>query len=92
MKESPLIKNGWSQSEAGWWTHPTLGGICRENNGWYAYPLLGGRRGPFKNSKEAAALKEDAQPKQPFAFVPDAIAKVRHMPTRFSELTKPSVD
>src|SRR3972149_11564416 len=24
----------WTRQEAGWYTHPTLGGICREQDGW----------------------------------------------------------
>ena len=27
----------WTRQEAGWYTHPTLGGIRREKDGWWWY-------------------------------------------------------
>ena len=31
--------NEWLKEEAGWYTHPIYGGVCKEKNGWYAYPM-----------------------------------------------------
>ena len=45
----------WHFEHAGWYTHPLLGGICRENDGWYFWPLCQAskRVGPFKTLREA---------------------------------------
>jgi hypothetical protein len=50
----------WRFEEAGWYTHPTLGGICRENDGWYFWPFCQAskRVGPYKTLREAREAVE----------------------------------
>lgn len=64
---------GWTREEAGWYTHPKLGGIVREiratrnhtdkPGGWYWYPGAGGdkvenRQGPCATLRQAKRLAE----------------------------------
>ena len=49
----------WERQDTGWYTHPKLGGICKENDDkWYWYPLSGLLSvlppiGPFETLREA---------------------------------------
>jgi hypothetical protein len=64
---------GWTQEEAGWYTHPKLGGVCKEHDGWWWYPsafwdrrLPGkvywkvpiNRTGPFKTLRQAKMVAQ----------------------------------
>lgn len=52
-------RDGWERQESGWYTHPKLGGICREGGflwgptgreygpGWYYWPTGNAPRGPY---------------------------------------------
>ena len=49
----------WNFEEAGWYTHPEFGGVCREIKGWYAYPLnTKAVLGPFKTMEAAKSAAE----------------------------------
>lgn len=50
----------WCREEAGWYTHPRLGGICQEQMGeWLWYPPLTLEIiGPFKTLREAKEAAE----------------------------------
>jgi hypothetical protein len=58
---------GWRIEEPGWWTHDTLGGVCRESDGrWYGYRKHEPETdytGPFKTAREAVASIEQYQPR-----------------------------
>lgn len=51
--------HAWTQAGPGWWTHPEMGGICRERRGptrragWYRWPPAGDPIGPFGTLAEA---------------------------------------
>lgn len=52
-----MIKHEWGRIEAGWYTHPKHGGVCKERDGWYWYPACDkDRSGPRKTLK--AAIQE----------------------------------
>jgi hypothetical protein len=54
----------WTHNEAGWYTHPELGGVCWEEpmptptrtfrRGWYWWPTGDGKPiGPFRSARAA---------------------------------------
>lgn len=57
------MDNVWTQQEAGWWTHPLLGGLVREKDRkWHWHPLnsTAKHRGPWLSLREAMeALKDE---------------------------------
>ena len=59
-----MIQTTWDKQESGWYTHPTLGGICKEDDErWYWFPPdkeTGPAIGPFDTLREAKDSAERA--------------------------------
>ena len=58
------MAESWTRQEPGWYTHPKLGGICRERKGaWYWHPgdqpdEIRTRKGPVSSLNKAIALAD----------------------------------
>jgi hypothetical protein len=53
-------RSKWTREEAGWYTHPSHGGVIQGcDNKWYHTPIKGQDRGPYKTAK--AAMKSTAK-------------------------------